>query len=156
MADADGGRSKGVDAPSSSSVQRRGAPAADHLAGAVEDARSGLPSARTAPSAPGSPLSLTDSQSAKTTERGGPRGFDGKKVNGLKRHIPVDTLGLLLKVVHPVNLHDRGGGRLLGEAVENCQSWQSQGDTGQFRQWASQELDLEFEVVSPWWRHLPA
>jgi putative transposase len=41
-----------------------------------------------------------DSQTVKTTERGGEHGYDGgKKINGRKRHVFVDTLGLLLAVV---------------------------------------------------------
>ncbi len=40
-----------------------------------------------------------DSQSVKTTATGGERGYDGaKKISGRKRHIFVDTLGLLLAV----------------------------------------------------------
>jgi len=59
---------------------------------------------------------IIDSQSVKTTEAGGPRGYDaGKKINGRKRHALVDTdgRGLVLEM-HPASIQDRdGGGPLL-------------------------------------------
>jgi transposase len=54
---------------------------------------------------------IIDSQSVKTTEAGGPRGYDaGKKINGRKRHALVDTdgRGLLLEP-HPASIQDRDG-----------------------------------------------
>jgi len=56
-----------------------------------------------------------DSQSVKTTDVGGARGFDsGKKVKGRKRHLLVDTEGLdLTACVHPANIMDRDGVKLL-------------------------------------------
>ncbi len=59
---------------------------------------------------------IMDGQSVKTTERGGIRGFDAhKRVKGRKRHILVDTLGLLIASrVEPANISDRrAGARLL-------------------------------------------
>jgi len=61
-------------------------------------------------------ISILDSQSVKTTEAGGERGYDGgKKVNGRKRQCWVDVNGLLLRVlVHPADISDdEGAVRLL-------------------------------------------
>jgi putative transposase len=56
-----------------------------------------------------------DSQSVKTTQIPGRRGYDkGKNVNGRKRHLLVDTLGLVLVVVvTAASLSDPAGARLL-------------------------------------------
>jgi len=50
-------------------------------------------------------------QSAKTTESGGPRGYDaGKKISGRKHHIITDTSGHLVGAqVHPADIQDRDG-----------------------------------------------
>jgi putative transposase len=58
---------------------------------------------------------IIDSQSVKSTECSDQRGYDaGKKVNGRKRHVLVDTLGLVLLVlVLPANIQDRDAARQL-------------------------------------------
>jgi putative transposase len=97
-----------------------------------------------------------DSQSAKTTEAGGPRGYDGgKKVTGRKRQVLVDTEGNLLKAkVHPADLHDKAGGMLLLAGLHRLFPaillvWADTHYQG-LKAWAQENLGWTIEVVKHW------
>jgi putative transposase len=99
---------------------------------------------------------IVDAQSVKTTGVGGEqRGFDGgKKVRGRKRHILVDTEGLLVEArVHSARVPDQDGiKRLLDPARDRLPRlsylWVDAGYRGRGKDWAEEALGVEVEVVN--------
>jgi putative transposase len=98
---------------------------------------------------------ILDSQSVKTTGVGGVRGFDGaKKVSGRKRHLLVETQGLVLRaVVHTAALQDRAAVPLVLTGAPEAfprlaHVWLDQGYTGTGRAWIERELGWSVEIVA--------
>jgi transposase len=99
---------------------------------------------------------ILDSQSVKSDGHGGTVGYDaGKKINGRKRHLLVDTLGLVLGVVvTPADCPERAGAQQVLRQVGGWfkglrRLWVDGGYTGEaFAQWVRDHWSkLEVEVV---------
>lgn len=97
---------------------------------------------------------ILDSQSVKTTETRGVRGYDaGKKVKRRKRHILVDTTGLILMVVvHAANIQDRDGAKLVLEQIKGKFSrlqliWADAAYAGQLVDWVKITCGWVLEIV---------
>ena len=99
---------------------------------------------------------VIDSQSVKAAETVGKasRGYDaGKKINGRKRHIAVDTLGLLLTVlVTAAGVQDRDGARPLLWNLKRAfpavkLTWADSGYAGKLVTWAKTKIRLNLQIV---------
>ncbi len=98
---------------------------------------------------------IVDTQSAKTSGVGGEqRGYDGgKKVRGRKRHLLVDTEGLLLRAkVHSAKVPDQDGIKLLLEGIRErlprlSHLWVDAGYQGRGKERTEQEFGLSVQVV---------